>query len=198
LVAEATVTYTILSVVSNRNSPILRLIEEKVRTLLSSQNGNERIDLKAIERSISIQEQSAKNLAEAVGEHGPLPTLMKQLQDVEQGLNKLREQREQILKAKQDQACIDEAGSRVADFILNFEKRIANVPIHEKKDLIRKIVSKIIVDREANVVRCYVRKVPAVTSEIEDIYARAENTQRLEERRCATSPVAGTRSDILL
>jgi len=97
---------------------------------------------------------------------------------------------------KENQSVIDEAGSRVVDFILNFEKRIVNVPIHEKKDLVKRIVSKIIVDRDANVVRCYVRKVPAVTSEIEDMYTMVENTQRPEKRRCATSPVAGTRSDI--
>jgi hypothetical protein len=117
---------------------------------------------------------------------------MKQLEDVEECVRSLHAQREQILKRKEDQSLLDEAGSCVADFILNFEQRIASIPIHQKKDLIRRVVSKIIVDRDANIVRCYVRRVPAVTTEIEDIYARAQNTQRLQERRCATSPVAGT------
>jgi len=58
--------------------------------------------------------------------------------------------------------------------------------------------SKIEVDRDANVVRCYVRKVPAVSPEIEEMYQRSENAQRLQKRRCAKSLVAGIRSDILL
>ena len=173
------------------SSPVLlKLIEHKLRALLSS--SGESADEKSIDRSILILEGSARNLADAIGEHGASPTLMSQLQKVELEVEDLRRQKERIEKMKQDKGLIDEVGSRVADFILNFEQRIARVPIHEKKELIRRIVSKIEVDRDANVVRCYVRKVPAVSPEIEEMYRRAENEQRLQKRRCATSGVAGT------
>jgi len=147
---------------------------------------------KSIEDAIGIQEGAARNLADAIAEHGASPTLMSQLQTVEREIENLKRQKDRIEKLKQDKGLIDEVGSRVDDFILNFEERIARVPVHEKKDLIRRIISKIEVDRDANVVRCYVRKVPAVSPEIEEMYQRAENAQRLQKRRCAKSLVAGT------
>jgi len=173
------------------SSPVLlKLIEHKLRALQSSSPDSP--DQRTIDRSILIQESSARNLADAIAEHGASPTLMSQLQTVEREIENLKRQKERIEKLKQDKGLIDEVGSRVEDFILNFEERIARVPVHEKKDLIRRIVSKIEVDRDANVVRCYVRKVPAVSPEIEEMYQRAENAQRLQKRRCAKSLVAGT------
>ena len=59
---------------------------------------------------------------------------------------------------------------RVAEFVLDFESRIHEAPIEVQKDLVRKIISEIIVDREKEVVRFYVRRVPAVTPEIENLF----------------------------
>ena len=168
----------------------MKLIEQKLRALLAT--SPESPDAQSIDRAILIQEASARNLAEAISEHGASPTLMRQLQAVEREIENLNRQKERIEKVKQDKGLIDEVGSRVADFILNFEEKIARAPLHEKKELIRRIVSKIEVDRDKNVVRCYVRKVPAVSPEIEEMYQRAENAQRLQKRRCAKSLVAGT------
>jgi site-specific DNA recombinase len=56
----------------------------------------------------------------------------------------------------------------VSEFILNFENEFEKAPIEEKKLLVRKCISQIIVDREKSVVRFYVRKVPAATPWLEE------------------------------
>jgi len=60
----------------------------------------------------------------------------------------------------------------VAKFILNFEEKFEKAPIEEKKLLVKKMISEIVVDRESGVVRFYVRRVPAVSPELEKLYEK--------------------------
>ena len=60
----------------------------------------------------------------------------------------------------------------VAKFILNFEEKFENAPIDEKKLLVKKMISEIVVDREKGVARFYIRRVPAVSPELEKLYEK--------------------------
>jgi hypothetical protein len=50
----------------------------------------------------------------------------------------------------------------VRDFMLNFESIFENAPIFERKEIFRRCISKIVVDRAKKVVRLSVRPLPAV------------------------------------
>ena len=54
----------------------------------------------------------------------------------------------------------------VARFVLDFEKEFEKAPIEDRKGLIKKCISRIVVDREEGVARFYVRRIPAVTPEL--------------------------------
>ncbi len=54
------------------------------------------------------------------------------------------------------------ASKRVREFMSTFEERFKKAPAFEKKVLLRKCLSKIIVDRERKVARVYVRPLPDV------------------------------------
>src|SRR6267143_3338257 len=57
----------------------------------------------------------------------------------------------------------------VADFILEFEKKIETTPPEEQKLLIKKVISEIVVDREREVVQFHIRRVPAVSPQLEEL-----------------------------
>ena len=60
----------------------------------------------------------------------------------------------------------------VAEFLLGFEQGFKDAPIMEQKELLRKVVEKIEVDRCTGAVRCYIRKIPMV-----------EEVQAIEKQR---------------
>ena len=56
----------------------------------------------------------------------------------------------------------------------------------------RKVISRIVVDREAGVARCYVRRVPAVTSDLQNLYSRIEKNETSHKEASRNIGVAGT------
>jgi hypothetical protein len=48
-------------------------------------------------------------------------------------------------------------------------------PIEDRKSLIKKCISRIVVDREEKVARFYVRRIPAVTPELQRLFQPGEN-----------------------
>ena len=55
----------------------------------------------------------------------------------------------------------------VARFVLSFETEFEKAPIEDRKSLIKKCISRIVVDREEGFARVYVRRIPAVTPELQ-------------------------------
>ena len=71
----------------------------------------------------------------------------------------------------------------VAIFVLNFEEKFEDAPIAEKKLLVKKMISEIIVDRDKGVVKFYVRCVPMVSNEIEELYKNKREPARVASSR---------------
>jgi hypothetical protein len=67
-----------------------------------------------------------------------------------------------------------------------FEKRSERKAITElTKDLLKRYISEIVIDRITNVARCSIRKILAITSELEEIF---------KKNRLSSSVVSRTRS----
>ena len=80
---------------------------------------------------------------------------------------------------------IASAKELVKNFIDNFGKEFARVAIEERKALVKKVISEIIADRDRNIVRFYVRRIPAVLPMIDDL---------MKKERELTKPVSSQRS----
>ena len=74
---------------------------------------------------------------------------------------------------------VRDVSQAVTVFILNFDKKFEGAPIEERKLLVRKCISQIIVDREKSVVRFYVRRIPAATQWIEDMLQKKTTAVQL-------------------
>jgi hypothetical protein len=79
---------------------------------------------------------------------------------------------------------IDEIIQEVTKFVLNFEERIGTAPVEEKKEIIQRCISRIVVDRERMVARFYVKRIPAVSSHLESIL-QAKPAGSIMTERCA-------------
>ena len=99
-----------------------------------------------------------------------------QIDVVRNRLNELEEERaklERFLSRSESTPApldIDEIKKEVAKFVLNFEERIEVAPIKEKKELVQRCISRIVVDKERMVVRFYVNRIPAVSPHLEAFF----------------------------
>ena len=67
-------------------------------------------------------------------------------------------------------------GKLVKQFMENFEEVFGRAPIEERKELVKKFVHEIIVDRETNVVRFYIRRIPPLTRTLENLLIEEKKT----------------------
>lgn len=72
-----------------------------------------------------------------------------------------------------------------AEFLYDFKNHFSGAPIERRKEIIKRIIPKIIIDREENVARFFVRLVPEMTNELE--WFGAENEKALTESVSARS-----------
>jgi hypothetical protein len=104
-------------------------------------------------------------------EEGKVPghTVAHRLKELEQEREKLEAR---LAQAPQDakRLNLEEIKREVAGFALDFEQRFEKAPIEEKKDLVQRCISKVIVDKEKRVARFYVKKVPAGSPQLESLY----------------------------
>ncbi|MBI1804044.1 MAG: recombinase family protein [Ignavibacteria bacterium] len=154
---------------------LIREIEDELELLLTASPSENNSEIERLEKLLVEAAQKAKNITDAIEQSGGIQSLFVRLKEIEAEAEALKTKLSS-LKRMMDRD--DESqkpnplsiSQRVAEFVLDFESRIHTAPIEDQKDLIRKIISQIIVDREKEVVRFYVRRVPAVSPEIEDLF----------------------------
>ena len=114
-------------------------------------------------------EEKTRRLTEAIEKGMAVDTIycrLKELEDEQQLLKMRLSTLKAATKQRFDPAKLSE---EVARFILEFETKIKTVPIEEQKLLVKQVISSIVVDREREVVQFYVRRVPAVSPQLEEL-----------------------------
>ena len=123
-------------------------------------------------RKKNSHSRSTDIFTEAIEKGGAIQPLFDRLKELEEEKGFLRVRVQSL--ASTDEKRMDPAkiSEIVAKFILNFEEKFEKAPLEEKKLLVKKMISEIVVDRESGVVRFYVRRVPAVSPELEKLYEK--------------------------
>ena len=94
---------------------------------------------------------------------------MKRLEEVDQ---EARELDQQVLEVKAEtvrQADIQSKADLIETFIREFDQVFDAAPMEGKKLMLRKCISGIMVDRDRGIARIAIRRLPAVTTEIEEL-----------------------------
>lgn len=150
----------------------VKRIEHHLQLLLDREPEQRQSGIEALERAIDENKLKQRNLIEVLELRkggSNLQTILERLEDLERQ-NREIEARLAALRAEKiaDSHCIDSA-QEVANFILNFEEEFEKADPLQKKALLKKCISHIVVDRDRNVVRLAVRRIPAVTPELDQL-----------------------------
>ena len=156
---------------------MIHQIEASLRAMLEGGANGEAGKIERLNHELRDNEKKIANLIR-LAEEGNIGG-----DSVRVRVNELEKEKQRIVAslatatAPQEKPEIVELEQEVARFVLDFERNFDQAPIEERKVLVQKCISKIVVDREANVARFYVRRVPAVTPILEE----ASNWEGIEE-----------------
>ncbi len=172
------------------NPELIRRVESHITQLTNSKNAVNSATIASLSKELKSVEKKKGNILDTLSladnEH-MRRTLMDKLAslDNEQGNIEIK-----ISSAKsQNRAEKDfiELARSVKDFMENFESIFEGAPLYERKEIFRKCISKIIVDRDQNVVRLFVRSVPALNGmpSQEPFKIKSPLTDELVSGRCS-------------
>lgn len=142
-------------------------IEERLESLLKSRPDAAATEQAAIVRAVEKNAVAIRNLMLAIERGAGLESLLERLEELERE-GKMLAARQQALQAEsRTQISMAEASSQVAEFVLNFDREFEKAPIQERKLLIQRCIEEIVVDRDKNIARFHVRRIPAVMPQIQ-------------------------------
>ena len=145
---------------------IVREIKRRTRKKYSSEE-KIRIVLEGLRGEMSIAELCRK---EGIHEN----VYYKWSKDfLEAGKNSL--QSRQVMDSREIEASI----SSLTAFLEEFERHFSHAPICERKVIIQKIVDRIEIDREKNIAKCYLLRLPKGESKLVDEMIEKERTHLL-------------------
>jgi hypothetical protein len=148
---------------------LLDRIEKQLESIVQGQpqdlkRKHELLQAKALEN-----EQKIKNLTRALERGVCSESVCDRLKEVESEQVSLREEL-QTTEASGERFDVSKIALEVKKFVDNFEKNFPKAPIEERKLLVKKMISEVVVDRETNTVRFYLRRLPAITPLLEEVY----------------------------
>jgi len=183
----------------------IRDVEEQLYALLRSgtkSNDHERNVLRG--RVADLRARIAKYLSlfeeGAAGRRSTSESILDRLQELESEKKSAEESLVKLEAAEADQRVdIRGVGELVRWFFRNFEREFDRLPIIGRKQLIRKIVPQIIIDRKRNVASVHVWKIPAVTNQLEELYATNKKALTVTQNREPVSAASsgGRNFDVL-
>jgi hypothetical protein len=111
-----------------------------------------------------LRENNVKieNLLAVAEEGSGLKIIVSRLKELEEIQQKLQEERRRLEKDRPPTLNIDIVTKATKAFLTSFERRFDDAPVMERKELLRRMVKLILVDREERKVRCYIRRLPSV------------------------------------
>ena len=123
--------------------------------------------IQTLESRIRESEAKITNLLHLVEQGGgmSLDSVANRLRELDKELTNLKAQRSQLIGGVHSRPQEIDGNSvrrAVVSFLEQFEKRFEQAPLPERKELLRMVVEKILVDREARKVSCYIRQLPRI------------------------------------
>ena len=143
---------------------MMQKIEEELRRLMNYDGPDWKgARLTEIENQLKDAESKIANLITLAESGKGLTSIGGRIEELEVSKRILVDERERILQPiAERKGDVGNLSRAVRAFLENFEEKMASVPMIEKKELIRMVVEKIIVDREAGQINCYIKPIPTI------------------------------------
>ncbi|MEX2117168.1 MAG: recombinase family protein [Bacteroidota bacterium] len=168
-----------------QNKEIINKVEQNILLLLREKPNQVLAEMESLKRALAKNEMAVQNLTRAIEEGVGLDSVLERMREVEKERLEIQKRIQSLKDEQETEIVVENVASQVRDFINNFEEVFEKAPIEERKTLIKKVISEIIVDRESNTIRFYIRKLPAVSPQLEDL---------LKKKRAPTEVVSARSS----
>lgn len=153
-------------------------LETTLQALLKARPTGMKNRVNDLEKELAGCEDKISKLTEAIEAGANLEPILNRLRELENRKGEIRGTLEKIHPIQSSVPDLAEIKRRVSAMLLNFQDRFEKAPIEERKLVVRKLISQVVIDRDQRVARLYVRKLPAVTPELESLY---ENKRALTD-----------------
>ncbi|HEY6193393.1 MAG TPA: recombinase family protein [Bacteroidota bacterium] len=164
---------TMAAIAKRMNNPlVIETIEEELKNFYDQGPNRIKSEIEDITTKLLEVESRLKKWIESFegsGSARPSNVIIERLRELEIQRTHLKER---LLALRRENARIDIGSTtqKVRNYMMSFIDRMQRAPVEEKKLLIRRAVSAIIVDRHEKVAHLYLWKIPAVTEELIDLY----------------------------
>lgn len=152
-----------------QNEDMLSLVEHKLQALLDVEPDNVKMKLDQLTKEVHAVEGELERILIAIENGAPAHLFNDRIVTLENEKKRIQWEVEETNRQERRSVEISEVAGMVREFAANFEDLFESAPLAERKDLIRRCVSRIVVEHEPKVVRCFVRRIPLVNSEIAGI-----------------------------
>ncbi len=155
------------------NPILVNSIEDHLRRLLNI-NSDTRSEKDSLKDALHETETKIQNLLK-LAENASVQSeaILKRLNELEQEKQRIESRIAQLTVAAGSVGLAD-VGKSVAEFLLNFEQKFKEAPMHERKVLVKQCISRIVIEKENKIARFYVRRIPAVVPVLEELYRKED------------------------
>jgi hypothetical protein len=148
----------------------IKQIEDKIQKLIEEKPKRVVDDMENIKKALANNEIAIRNLTQAIERGVGIDSILDRMKEIEKERLELQEKLRALKTDADNQINVVDVSREVVDFITNFESIFQQAPIEERKMLVKLCISRIVVERERGVVQFFVRKIPAISPKIEELY----------------------------
>jgi site-specific DNA recombinase len=139
---------------------IIEKTKSRIQDLINKQPLQIQRRIQSITQLLKENEGKIENLMRLAEEGGNLKTVAARLRELEEIQQKLKEEKTRLQNHQAPKGREANILGEVTSFFQNFESQILTATVAERKEILRRAVDAIIVDREQMKARCYVRILP--------------------------------------
>jgi len=169
--------FVIESVVQILSQNVLQeKVESELKRLLelapgdvSSSVGNSVKRLKDVETRIKL-------ITKAIEDGVPFAMVSTRVRELEEERAVAAQEHQHALDQADIQYSVKDVSSSIQDFSATFRESFERAALHEKRDLLRRTVGRIVVQGDQRLIECYVRKLPLAGGEAERLLGQFEET----------------------
>jgi DNA invertase Pin-like site-specific DNA recombinase len=160
---------------------MIRMVGEELQRLMKSEATGSKDELQELKKQLAENETKRAALVDAIERGSNSDTIFNRLKALEEERDYLKLQIGTKKQATGPKINADQVLQEVKAYIDNFDERFKKASMEERKLLVQQVISKIIVDREREVVQFYIKQLPALSPKLEEL---------LQKRTVPTEPVS--------
>jgi site-specific DNA recombinase len=156
---------------------LVERVERQIASLWSRQPIERVSSLQAVEAEILEINENVRRLVDAIAKGAPFESVDRKLKELDSKKIQLQHRHQSLREQDDRHNKVKSAAELVAGFSSRFREEFEAAPHHARKELVQRCLGKIIVDPDANVARCYIRRIPIVGGLTDEVIEKAEGAK---------------------